>query len=195
MLREASSVRRPRGDAAAKTASGVCREGAPSGRGRPRCWGGLWLSVTCSAFGRCWLTAGFGAPSRCSARKGRAFGGIMSLEAFAWRGTREGGGVRSPAKPAVKTPVATRAKRRSSCATRVYCSVRTKTKELERRPLVDSPSPSSATARTRRRTLIPHSLSAACEGSADQETRPRQPSPSQRNGNPRAPYGSRSRGA
>ena len=27
-LREASSVRRPRGDAAAKTASGVCREGA-----------------------------------------------------------------------------------------------------------------------------------------------------------------------
>ena len=32
LLREASSVRRPRGDAAAKTASGVCREGAPSGQ-------------------------------------------------------------------------------------------------------------------------------------------------------------------
>ncbi len=43
LLREAASVKRPRGDAAAKTASGVCREGAPSGRGRPRCWGGLWL--------------------------------------------------------------------------------------------------------------------------------------------------------
>ena len=50
LLREASSVRRPRGDAAAETASGVFWEGAPSGRGRPRCWGGLWLSVTCSEF-------------------------------------------------------------------------------------------------------------------------------------------------
>ena len=66
LLREASSVRRPRGDdAAAKTASGVCREGAPSGRGRPRCWGGLWLSVTCSAFGR------FGARPRGSAPRSR----------------------------------------------------------------------------------------------------------------------------
>ena len=61
------SVRRPRGDdAAAKTASGVCREGAPSGRVNPLSWGGLWLSVTCSEFAG-WRTAargggGFGAP-------------------------------------------------------------------------------------------------------------------------------------
>jgi hypothetical protein len=59
---QAELARLLRDDAAAKTASGV-REGAPSGRGRPRCWGGLWLSVTCSAFGRCWRAAGgFGAP-------------------------------------------------------------------------------------------------------------------------------------
>ena len=45
LLREASSLRRPRGDAAAKTASGVCREGAPSGRGGARCWGGLWAKL------------------------------------------------------------------------------------------------------------------------------------------------------
>ena len=37
---EAERARLLRDDAAAKTASGVCPEGAPSGRGRPRCWGG-----------------------------------------------------------------------------------------------------------------------------------------------------------
>ena len=38
----AAAARRRGGEAA----SGVCREGAPAGRGAP-CWGGLWLSVTC----------------------------------------------------------------------------------------------------------------------------------------------------